>query len=181
MLDIGFFIFMKEIKKDIVGYEGIYAITNTGKVWSYPRWHNRNGKFLSPKNNGNGYLYVGLQKNGMVKYIGIHRLVAIAFIANPLNKKYVNHIDTNKKNNNVSNLEWCTAKENCLHTIKSGHSTTGIKNPNNKLTEKQVLEIREKYIRYSKWRSNSKILSKEYCVSQGTIVNIVFHYQWKHI
>jgi hypothetical protein len=167
--------------KDIKGYEGIYAITNTGKVWSYPRRHQRKGKFLEERGNGNGYSYANLQKEGNRKYVGVHRLVAVAFIPNPLNKPCVNHIDTNRKNNNVSNLEWCTQSENCKHTKNIGHSTYGIKNPMSKLTEKQVLEIRGKYVRYSKWRSNSAVLSKEYKVCPATIVNIALRHRWNHI
>lgn len=98
---------MKEIWKDIKGYEGLYQVSNTGKV-----------KILSkniikkttkvPK----GYLRVGLTKNGKTKYFYPHRLVAQAFIPNLQNKPCVNHKDRNVKNNNVDNLEWCTYKEN---------------------------------------------------------------------
>ena len=93
--------------KDIKGYEGLYAITSCGKVWSYI-----NKKFLKPKDNGNGYLRVGLFKDGKVKNYMIHRLVAEAYIPNPDNLPQINHKDENKANNCLQNLEWCDAKYN---------------------------------------------------------------------
>lgn len=161
--------------KQIKGYEGLYKVSNTGKI------KDRKGNLMKERDNGNGYSYACLWKNGKDKYIGVHRLVAIAFIKNPLNKKCVNHIDANKKNNNVFNLEWCTVQENCKHTIKVGHSTKGIKNPMAKLTEREVAEIRKKYFYFPPNKGNSKQLSKEYRVSQGTIVNIGKNYRWKHV
>ena len=103
--------------KDIVGYEGLYAVTEEGKVWSY-----RSKKFLSPADNGHGYLQVNLQG----KMLRVHRLVAEAYIPNPEGKKDVNHKDGNRKNNCVSNLEWATRKENCnyeIHKERKGNLT----------------------------------------------------------
>ena len=105
-----------EIWKDIKGYEGIYKISNYGKVFSVPR-----DKILSPAVCGRGYLKVMLcrdkkdHKNKM-----IHRLVAEAFLPNPDGKLTVNHIDGNKLNNAVSNLEWNTYSENLKHAYKNG-------------------------------------------------------------
>lgn len=93
--------------KDIKGYEGLYAITSCGKVWSY-----RSNKFLKPKVNKSGYLQVSLYKNYEVKNPYIHRLVAEAYIPNPENKPQINHLNEQKDCNWVKNLEWCTAKEN---------------------------------------------------------------------
>lgn len=93
--------------KDIQGYEGKYAVTSCGKVWSY-----KNQKFLSPWTNGKGYLLVTLCADGKTKNHRIHRLVAEAYIPNPEGKPQVNHLDENKINNSVNNLEWATAKEN---------------------------------------------------------------------
>jgi len=69
---------------------------------------------------GNGYYYVCLSKNGKVRKFKVNRLVAQAFIPNPDNKPFVNHIDGDKLNNNVNNLEWCTQSENMLHAYKYG-------------------------------------------------------------
>lgn len=92
---------------DIVGYEGLYAITSCGKVWSYKR-----KKFLTPRPYKNGYLCVALCKDGKPKTVSIHRLVAIAYLSNENNLSDVNHKDENKTNNAVSNLEWCSHKDN---------------------------------------------------------------------
>lgn len=92
--------------KDIKGYEGLYAVTECGKVWSY-----RSKKFLTPYNVV-GYHYVDLRNKGVRKQFRVHRLVAEAYIPNPENKPQINHKDENKINNHVSNLEWVTAKEN---------------------------------------------------------------------
>lgn len=98
---------MEEVWKDIKDYEGLYQISNTGKVKILSK--NTIKKTTKvPK----GYLRVGLTKNGKTKYFYPHRLVAQAFILNPQNKPCVNHKDRNVKNNNVENLEWCTYKEN---------------------------------------------------------------------
>lgn len=93
--------------KDIKGYEGEYAITSCGKVWSYKR-----KKFLKPEKCRNGYYLVALYNNNHRQRFLIHRLVAEAYIPNPENKPQVNHKDEDKSNNNVNNLEWMTAKEN---------------------------------------------------------------------
>lgn len=106
----------KEIWKDIKGYEGLYQVSNIGRIKSFKR----NESIMQPNDNGKGYLQVGLTKNGKRSYFKIHRLVAEVFIPNPDNKPEVNHIDGNKKNNTVENLEWCTTKENCQHRQKTG-------------------------------------------------------------
>lgn len=93
--------------KDILNYEGLYAITSCGKVWSYKRQ-----KFLKPQKRNKGYLFVILYKDGEEKKYAVHRLVAEAYIPNPDNKPQVNHRDENKEHNWVSNLEWMTNKEN---------------------------------------------------------------------
>lgn len=88
--------------KDIKGYEGLYAITEDGRVWGYKRKH-----FLSLIPDKDGYLKVGLSKDNKKKSYFIHRLVAETYISNPNNLPQVNHIDEIKQNNNVNNLEWC--------------------------------------------------------------------------
>ena len=92
---------------DIKGYEGLYAVTSCGKVWSY-----RSNKFLKLCDNGKGYLIAGLSKDGKSKMHRVNRLVAKAYIPNPNNYPQVNHRDENKTNNSVCNLEWCDNKYN---------------------------------------------------------------------
>lgn len=103
--------------KDVVGYEGLYAVTSCGKVWSY-----RRQKFLKPGVNHKGYLFVNLCKNGKVKCSRVHRLVAEAYIPNQDNLPQVNHKDENKSNNCLQNLEWCDNKYNHNYgTINERH------------------------------------------------------------
>ena len=98
---------MIEEMKDIKDYEGLYAITRDGNVWSY-----RNNKFLKPRLNKGDYHQVNLCKNGKGKNFLIHRLVAKAFIPNPNNLPEVNHKDEDKSNNCVENLEWMSKIDN---------------------------------------------------------------------
>ena len=100
--------------KDIKGYEGLYAITSCGKVWSY-----RRKKFLKPSISVDGYLRVQLKNKENIKTIEIHRLVAEAYIPNPEGKKTVNHIDEIKSHNYVGNLEWNTIKENANYGTRT--------------------------------------------------------------
>ncbi len=99
-----------------------YAITEIGEIYSLKRIAGRSGKGISTKCNkmklssdNNGYQILSLTKNKKRYTRSLHRLVAITFIPNPENKRTINHIDGNKKNNNVSNLEWATYKENSDH------------------------------------------------------------------
>ena len=104
----------EEIYRDVIGYEGLYSVDIFGNVY------NANGKEMKQLQNQFGYMNVSLTKNGKQTQHKVHRLVAQAFIPNPLNKQQVNHIDGNKKHNVVWNLEWCTCKENINHALKSG-------------------------------------------------------------
>lgn len=97
--------------KLIEGFDGIYSVSNYGEVRN-----NRTGKLMKPSKNEKGYLHINLMKNGKRKNMRINRLVAQVFIPNPENKPQVNHIDFNRANNCVSNLEWVTGKENCSHS-----------------------------------------------------------------
>lgn len=110
---------MKEIWKDIEGFEGLYQISNMGRVKSLERtaWNGKGyykipEKILEGADNGTGYLKVGLCKDGEVEQPLVHRLVAQAFLPNPDNLPEVNHKDKNTKNNCVDNLEWCTRQYN---------------------------------------------------------------------
>ena len=100
--------------KDIKGYEGLYAVTSCGKVWSY-----KSKNFLSPSDDGQGYQMVTLYKNGKQENKRIHRLVAEAYIPNPENLPEVDHIVPLSKGgkNNVQNLQWISKKDNVKKAV----------------------------------------------------------------
>lgn len=112
-----------ETWRDVVGFEGLYKVSNKGNVYSVERkdtlgrkW---GGRTLKPRYDKDGYLRVGLSKNSTLATKHIHRLVAEAFIPNPNGLPQVNHIDEAKVNNNVGNLEWCTSKYNNNHGTRN--------------------------------------------------------------
>ena len=122
---IGGLFIMKEIWKDITGYEGRYKVSNTGKVKSLPKLkgsgkgYYTKEKILNPKIDKYGYKAVCLRKDNKNHYFTVHRLVALEFCNNPNGYNVVNHIDCNKLNDVYTNLEWCTVKENTIHAYKN--------------------------------------------------------------
>ena len=117
-----------ETWKDIENYEGYYQVSNLGRIKRLERKmiDNRNrifinkGGILKLKVGNSGYKYVNLSKNGKVKSKTVHRLVGLAFLENKNNKRCINHKDGIKTNNNISNLEWVTYKENSIHALENG-------------------------------------------------------------
>lgn len=121
-------IMQREEWVDIKGYEGLYQVSNIGRVRSVDRiieqgsryGHTINrrlrGRIISATDNGNGYLIVGLKKNQQSKNHYVHRLVAIAFVNNPDMYDVVNHLDYNRSNNRAENLEWTTQEENIRYS-----------------------------------------------------------------
>ena len=99
-----------EVWKDVFGYEGLYQVSNIGRVKSLKYGKER---ILKPLKDGGGYIFVHLCKNGERKMYKIHRLVAFTFLTNPQNLSDVNHKDEDKTNNSVQNLEFCDKKYNC--------------------------------------------------------------------
>ena len=118
-----------EIWKDVQGYEGLYQVSNLGRVKSLGRFIDRlvSGRYwqeeriLKPNKTKYGYLMVELRKNKKPKSFLVHRLVAMTFISNPENKPEVDHINADKTNNNVNNLRWVTAKENVRNPLNMVH------------------------------------------------------------
>ena len=114
---------MKEIWKDIKGFEGLYQVSNLGNIRSLDKYVNnrfknilRKGKILKPSKKINGYLQVVLVKNGKRYTKTVHRLVAETFIPNPKNYPVINHKNECKSDNNVLNLEWCTISYNTRYS-----------------------------------------------------------------
>lgn len=149
---------MKEIWKPISEYDFLYEISNMGRVRSLKKWDVNSKSFipcmniLKPTDNGNGYLIIGLRKGGKRKNYYIHRLVAQEFLSNDRNLKCVNHIDYDKRNNTVENLEWCTQLDNVRHSSEHMKHKKGITHSN----------TGEKYITYSKGKYRVIIDRKEY-------------------
>jgi hypothetical protein len=157
---------MIEVFTDVIGFEDYFQISNLGNVFS-----KRSSKLLKvhiPK--GRGYTSFSTKiggRNGVNHNFRVHRLVAEAFIPNPLNKREVNHIDGNKFNNVVSNLEWVTPEENMTHAKLLGLCKTpkGVDNSNAKLSKADVLFIRSSL-------ESSRKLASQFGVSHPTILNV---------
>ena len=141
---------MEEIWKDIEGYEGLYEVSSYGRVRNLV-----SGKFIKPSQKNDGYCRVCLYKNGGGKCINIHRLVAQAFIPNPDNLPEINHLDEDKTNNRVDNLEFCNHKYNCNYgTLQQRRILTNIN------SGKYTGLTRTEYCK--KYRENNKEYFKEY-------------------
>lgn len=162
---------MREIWQCIKSYNKKYQISNLGRV------KNRK-KILKICNNGKGYLYISLSKNNKRKNFLIHRLVANAFIINKENKPCINHIDGNKQNNKVDNLEWITYSENHKHAFKIGlkKSRKGEEMSNSKLKNKDVLFIKKNKNNYSRAE-----LGRKFKICPSTISRIILGHRWRHI
>jgi hypothetical protein len=120
---------MQEIWLPIEGYEGYYEVSNLGRVKSLSRSVENSNRIIKEKFNSfhlkrDGYHSVLLSKNKVKKTISLHRIVANTFLKNPESKKIVNHIDGNKLNNCVNNLEWVSSRENSCHYYMNNNNGT---------------------------------------------------------
>lgn len=171
--------------RDIKGFEGFYQVSNMGRVRSLGGWcgtAKRKGCIRSTSLTKDGYVKVRLLHKGKDVTARMHRLVAEAFIPNPEAKDTVNHKDGNKQNNAVENLEWIDRAEQMQHAYKLGlkNSRVGSENINAKLTNEQVEEIRNSYIRYSK-TNGTVALAEKYGVTNRVIGLIVRGLSYKNI
>jgi len=160
------------IWKKVIGYEK-YEVSNSGEVRNFLT---KNKKSITDHNSG--YLATTFSLNYKSKTVLMHRLVALHFIYNPENKRCINHIDGDKHNNNVSNLEWNTHKENNDHALRTGlkNPAKGERNASTKLTKEQVLQIRE--IGYS---MTQREIGKIFNISDSVVYNIRANKIWKHL
>lgn len=185
--------------RDIKGYEGLYAITKNGRVWSYPKKYGKtDGQWLKPfiqsKKRVNGTVYslasVGLRKNKKRKLFLVHRLIAETYIPNPEKKPQVNHINCNSLKNYVDNLEWATRQENMQHAYDNGLLNFNTK----KMKEASRINLEKGRIACSKitrlftikqakeikrlWQQTKRSfasLGREFEVSPKTIANICYN------
>ena len=172
---------MEEIWKDVIGYEGIYAISNFGNVKSLDRkiynsvykkgYAYTKGKYMYKNKDKDGYLTVGFFKDKKMKTFKIHRLVAIHFLEPNNYKTIVNHKNGIKSDNRVENLEWCTNSEN----LKHAYDTLGIVNKVRKLSEDDVNYIIQNFKHGVNQfdRGTCHILASKFNVSYMTIYNVI--------
>lgn len=163
-----------ETWRDVPGYEGLYRVSNLGAIYSV-----RYKRFRKSSMDRYGYAVVGLNKDGGQRQFLIHRLVASAFIPNPCNFPEVNHIDGNKQNNRVDNLEWCDHYANMIHAYNKGLvNLKGHKPTNAKLSKEIAQRIRSEH-KIGVRGCGYKSLAKRYGVYESTIRRIINNKLWK--
>lgn len=149
-------------------------VSSCGRVRSH-------GKIILGARDKHGYVVINSRYKGKNYRFLVHRMVAALFIPNPNNFKIVNHLDFDTANNEVSNLEWCTQKQNVQHfwTFGSHGSRRGENNPRSKFTNEQAEEIRREYKRTSYKVSNVRELAKKYGVNKSAIYRIIQNKTYK--
>lgn len=169
--------------KDVIGYEGLYQVSDFGKVkrLNYNYYTPFSGHKIIPSKivkgaNKNGYKQIALFKEGIRELVFIHRLVALCFIDNPENKPFINHKDSSRSNNKIDNLEWVTPKENSIHAHNSGKfiMPRGEKSGSTKLKTEDV-----NYIKTNPDKLTQKELATKFSISQGGVSKIKNNKNWK--
>lgn len=182
---------MIEEWRSVVGYEGLYEVSNLGRVRSLDRLCKSNkrsdqwmkGRILKPKINRHrqSRCTVALGKEGKVSYPYISRLVLTAFVGPAPSGHDAAHWDGDPTNNRLDNLRWATDSENMMDKKRHGTDPSGTRNAMSKLTEEQVLYIRRNYRRTSYHDSNALELSKQFNVCRGIILQVAKNKRWKHL
>ena len=155
----------KEVWLPMKGYEGFYEVSNLGRVIS------SSGCMRKPSKTKFGYLKLNLSREGVVKSVRVHRVVAITFLDKTEGKDEVNHLDGDKTNNRVDNLEWCTSSENKYHAVRTGLlvSPRGGLNPKSKLSNTEADFLR--YFASIGYTQSS--LAELFGISKSVTCNIV--------
>jgi hypothetical protein len=170
---------MKELWLDMVGFEGIYQISNTGRVKSLARKKGfifgRERIIKTPPHVKTGYPMLYIKYRGKKLALYVHRVVAQHFVLNPLNKPQVNHVDGCRTNNSADNLEWVTPLENVLHARDILHCDFSL---GSKLCEEDVISIRSKYARGN---ITQKELGSMYDIGQDMVSKIINYIHWRNI
>jgi hypothetical protein len=168
---------MLEVWKDVIGYEGLYQVSNFGNVKSLGNEFSRKERLLKLSFQSKGYLTVVLQKDTKRKMVLVHRLVAEHFIPNINNKPQVNHINGIKTDNRLENIEWVSHRENLDHAIENNLVLKGDKNPTSKLKENEVITIHDFLFK----GVCIEVLSKRYNIAFDIISGIRSGRYWKYL
>jgi hypothetical protein len=165
--------------RDIKGYEGLYAVTEKGKVWAYPRkWTISNNGFGTKVGRwksaslSNGYPAIRLHKDGKSHLVRVHRILAETFIPNPNRLPVINHINGDKTDFRLSNLEWCSSSENASHAIRNGLRKRSYVS---KLCEQDIKDIRQRFMIGEPQHE----IAQHYNVDHSTISRVCTHDSWK--
>ena len=171
--------------KDVVGYEDYFSVSENGEIFS-----KRTNKILIQGVSKTGYKVLSSRiggRKGKSICLKVHRMIAEAFIPNPNGYPIINHIDGDKLNNSLDNLEWCTHQQNSIHAIVTGLNNpseynSGSKNHNSKVTENDVIDIRNMFSVYEgKKRYFYENVASIYGISPYYIKSLVYRRSWKHI
>lgn len=169
----------KEEWRDVKGYEGIYRVSNAGRVMSLKPGKRRHRHILKPYKRPDGYLEVDLWRDGKHKTLFVHRLVAEAFLEKPSpDHDVVNHRNGNKIDDRTDNLEWVTGPENEKHAAENGLKAHGEANGNARLTRDDAVKIRKLD---AAGKHSQRELGKMFGVHHSTIGDIVRRETWKHV
>lgn len=172
--------FQNEEWRPVVGFEEIYAVSSLGRVKRVLETSYARSGIILRQRTKNGYKTLGLSKNNYQRAFFVHRLVAIAFIANPEGKHFVNHIDSNRGNNSLVNLEWCTRIENAQHAKRNGryNAAKGENQWAARLTEAEVIKIISLASEGSLKRAE---IGKIFNVSGENVSSIIHRRTWRHV
>lgn len=171
----------QEIFKPISGYDGIYEVSNFGRIKSLSRKFSNNETFLVlHTGKKSGYVSVKLSKNGIATTTSVHILVATYFVDNPFNLLEVNHLDFDRSNNMADNLQWLTHAANLKYSYDNGNriGDRGEKSPRATLKNETVLKIRELYLT---GEYTQKQLADKFGQKRNNIAKIISRKRWSHI